>query len=535
MKRNKIWYKISGAILFVLALVSCQKFADPAMVFEEEPEIVAQKARKVLIISVDGLSGPELAKDVPQNIKELLKNSKYTFEGMADANTGDASTWATLLSGKSSGKHGVHGNTFEEELDEDDPHGHNSSGSSTGFVTFFLRLLEQGKNLKSFAATSVADLDENVMSYADARILKTNDEEVKEAAVDTLKNSNVSFGVINFRSVNDAGVVGGFSMDNPAYKSAIDVVDGYIGEIKAALESRANFENEDWMVIVTANHAGIGDTYGGGTMEERGIPVIFYNSSFTPLEIEVPELMNSLTVDKAGDGIPAMVDPTAYEIGASGEFTILSKVLMVSSSGTNSVLYGKTSHAYGSTKGWHLMTQAADKKFRYIIGNGSLLYVISNETYDTNQWYSVVLKVYNDGDKRFAVIYQDGKVSSSPIDLTGKDMTAGSANTFFIGPGLAGKSYGVSSAKVNNLAFYDRALSDAEIDAYTCKQFLSEEDMQDPNLKGYWKLADGSGHILRNSITTTTNTNFEFTDASLPWTLGASWTCMTGKELEEYM
>lgn len=533
-----ILYKIAWTLSFALILMSCQKFADPALVFEEEPELVVQKARKVLVISVDGLSGIELRKQVPQNIQRLMEHAKYTYEGIADMNTGDASTWTTLLSGKSSANHGIHGNSFEEELDEDDPHGHNSSGTSTGYITFFLRLLEQGKNLKSFSATSVPDLDENVMSYADARILGENDEEVKAEAIDTLRKTNISFGVINFRSVNDAGVSGGFSLDNPAYKAAIDKVDGYIGEIRDALESRANFENEDWMIVVTSNHGGLGNEYGGGSFEERKVPIILYNPQFVGQEFEVPDLVNSLLINTANGGTPAVsaANSSEYQVKNTGEYTILFKVLNRGLAGGNTLILGKSNHAYSSVKGWHFMYEGASKSYRVVLNDGTggnspaMVYGPSSKVAVVGTWQTVVAKIYNEAGKRYLKVFVDG------VPGNAGEITRNPENNdvgLIIGSGST-SSIGVFNGMINNLAFYDTALSDEEIMGFNCIGNIDPSSPSYIHLKGFWPLDEAGHKVFRNRVNTSWGADFQFTNQIYNWNLNAIWNCLTDKELEEY-
>ena len=537
--RVKMKYILLVAVL-IGAITSCKKYNDPPLVFEKEVIAPFEKERKVLIISIDGLSGIELGKYTPSNISTLLEHSKYTFDGFSDAESGDASTWTTLVSGKSHANHGIYGNTFEEELDEDDPHGHSNTNAGTGYITFFQRLIETGKQKKSFSVTPLADVDNYLFGLSDNRVVKNTDEEIKAATLDIIAKSedNVSLGVVNFRSVNEAGVNGGFTITNAGYKAAIDKVDGYVGELLSALKARKNYSKENWLVIVTSNHGGSDKSYGGASFEERKIPIIYYNENFVKQKFEAPDLVNSLFVNKVSMGIPTMVDQSAYEIGATGEFTILSKVYVVTNGGTNSVLYGKTTHAYSSTRGWHLMTQVADKKFRYILGYGTLLYATSNKPYELNKWYTVALRVYNEGGKRYATIYQDGELVNTPVDITGRDLNAGTNRPFFIGPGHStgtltgggGTAYGTSPSRINNLAFYNRALSESEIQAFNCKTDLNEQELADQTLKGYWKLQEGSGTELRNSIKTATNTNFKMNDMTLPWGLNQRWSCTASEE-----
>lgn len=534
MKNYK--YILGSLLVFtVCCLISCKKYFDPPLVFEKEEAQTITKDRKVLLISIDGLAGTELNNYVPTNMTKLLEHSKYTFESIADANTKDAATWTTMLSGKSSNKHGVYSNDFDaSDEDDDDIHDHEGSGVSTGYISLYQRLLESGRNLKTLSVTPWQPLDHNLFNLSDENGVAPSDEAAKTKAIDRIKNGekDLAFAVVNFRDLNTAGQTGGFSMDNPNYKATLDRIDGYVGDIIAAVEQRKNYAGEDWLIIITANHGGVDKGYGGATLQERKVPLIFYSKNFTKVQIELPQIVNTLTVKKAGNDIPIMkADPNAYEVGKSGEFTIISKVKVSAFPTTNSVLYGKTSHAYSGTKGWHLMVEGSGKRFRYIMGNGTLIYIYAPGPLTMDQWHNVALKIYNEGDKRMAVCYMDG-VPGAPVDITGKDLTAGSANPFFIGAGPAGKSYGVATAIISNLAFYDTGLSETEINAFKCKEDIPPTDANYANLKGFWRVDEGAGKELKNTVQTSTNTSF-LADGALEWSVQSKWNCFNDDELKE--
>src|SRR5690606_39535277 len=117
------------------------------------------------------------------------------------------------------------------------------------------------------------------------RIVPVNDQAVKDSTVSHLKSNDPEVMFVNFRSVLDAGVEGGFSVENSSYLNALNTVDGYLGEIMDALESRENYETEEWLVVVTSNHGGTEKTFGGVSLCERNIFVIYNYKDFTPIEL----------------------------------------------------------------------------------------------------------------------------------------------------------------------------------------------------------------------------------------------------------
>ncbi|MGJ1387356.1 alkaline phosphatase family protein [Sphingobacterium spiritivorum] len=536
MKSNRITKFLLMLMLLVAGLTSCKKYFDPPLVFEKEVVTPFVKERKVLMIVVDGLSGIELKKDVPTNIKALLPNSKYSFNALADANTGDASTWTTIVSGVGHNKHGIEGDDFDEEFDEDDPHGTNNPQSGTGFVTFFQRILESGKTMKSYAVTPNALISKNLFGLADGNVLVSSDAAAKDSILSKLGRNETDLGVavVNFRSVNEAGVKSSFSMSSAMYKDAVTVADGYIGEILTGLKKRKDYAKEDWLVIITSNHGGSGNTYGGASLEERKVPVIYYSPNIVGKEFEIPDLKNSLTVNAINAFNPTILNANAgqFNVGNTGDYTIMCKVKVITKSGTNSVIVGKTTHAYSATRGWHLMIASSENKFRAILGDGTLYFVYSPKTFVIGQWHTIAIKVYTENGKRYGRVYQDGEPGAA-VDVTGKNITG--TGDFFVGPGKSGVAYGASSNLVNNLAYYNVNLPDQYIKDFACKQELDATDTYWNQLVGYWPMGEGSGSVLKNRKDDSGKTDFLFPGSPFAWNLAQSWSCSTEENPNIYL
>lgn len=539
MKMNS--YKIQLLLLTVIVAFasSCKKYFDPPLVFEKEESRTAVKDRKVLLLVIDGLSGRELAKEVPATIKSLLPHAKYTFRAFSDANTGDASTWTSLLSGKNSANHGVFGNSFEEEIDEDDPHGNNSTAVE-GFFTIYQRLLETGRTLKSLAVSDYAAMQDRLLGLADTKIVVNNDQLVRDSAVAALKRgpAELAFAVVNFRSVNDAGLQGGFSYDNASYKANLTTVDGYIAEVLAALKERKNYATEDWLVILTSNHGGLDNGYGGASMVEREIPMIFYNENFQETHIKDADVTNSLTLNNKG---AAYITPTIsatnsdlYDIKDGQEYTIMFKVKnYVKPTGSNhEVILGRTSHAYSANRGWHFMLEgAATGKYRALLGDGGAqLQIVGPTAGSVGTWETLALKIYNKSDgKRYATLYVDG-VAGTEKDVTTDRKSFQTAANFILGSGNV-TSIGTFNGDINNLVFVNKALTDEEIRNFNCHAALDDKTSYWGNVKGFWKADEGYGYKISNSAAgSSANTAFTFDKSTAAWKLQEQWNCLSDQD-----
>lgn len=65
-----------------------------------------------------------------------------------------------------------------------------------------------------------------------------------------------------------------YKWESKEYYEKLDELDGYLGEIVAAIEE-ADMMDET-VIILTADHGGIGTNHGGKTLNEMETPLVFY-------------------------------------------------------------------------------------------------------------------------------------------------------------------------------------------------------------------------------------------------------------------
>jgi arylsulfatase A-like enzyme len=73
--------------------------------------------------------------------------------------------------------------------------------------------------------------------------------------------------------------VAGFSPTVPEYVEALEVVDAQIGQMVDAVQARPTFEQEDWLIVLTTDHGGMGKAHGPQGDEERTIFIIVSGGS----------------------------------------------------------------------------------------------------------------------------------------------------------------------------------------------------------------------------------------------------------------
>lgn len=90
--------------------------------------------------------------------------------------------------------------------------------------------------------------------------------------VGSANEKDIIFGTLE--GTDHAGHSTGFGNDNPDY------IEGFLSEeqmaldILNAIESRPTYAQEDWLIVITTDHGGIGTSHGGQTLEERNTWVV---------------------------------------------------------------------------------------------------------------------------------------------------------------------------------------------------------------------------------------------------------------------
>ena len=224
---------------------------------------IASQKRKVLFIGIDGTRTDALQAANTPNIDSLVAHGSYTYDSWCLGITVSGPSWSTIFSGVWYPKHGVTDNSY--------------SGSKFDKFHLFPALAKQHKS--ALYASEVMEwpplIDDvpNIYDGYDVRIHVTDGGTTPTASATAtqLLNSNLDVMTCYFDIVDITGHSSGFSPTNPAYITAIESVDASIGTIITALKNRANYANEDWLILLTTDHGGTGTGHGGNTVSERHI------------------------------------------------------------------------------------------------------------------------------------------------------------------------------------------------------------------------------------------------------------------------
>ena len=236
--------------------------------------------KKVIVIGYDGGRADALSL-VDENgeggISYLLKTGGTASIGYCGGvnypaiNTQDTSTapgWCSILTGQWADVHGITGNGIEKSNDTlsllttsvengiaDSSafyvswNGH-FNGEDTTYIQEKNYIEEKGLDVTFLDADDDAGTVSNTL-----------------ADINSADCSDFIFSIIEHP--DHAGHDTGFSINNPDYQQAIADSEKDAKSIIDAVEARATYEKEDWLIIITSDHGGYNTGHGAMTIQER--------------------------------------------------------------------------------------------------------------------------------------------------------------------------------------------------------------------------------------------------------------------------
>jgi predicted AlkP superfamily pyrophosphatase or phosphodiesterase len=241
------------------------------------------KTKHALIIGIDGLRVDALQQVATPAMDALIADGTVTHDAFAGGELGEETEqptfsgpgWSSILTGVWSDKHGVEFNVFDDARFDEYPH-------------FFARVREEQPDAYLSSFVTWGPINESILASAEAdeefwpnepNDLAKGDAEVTAAVATHLaaRTPNVVF--VQLDNVDHQGHVAGFSPTVPEYVEALEVVDAQIGQMVDAVRARPAFEQEDWLIVLTTDHGGMGKGHGPQGDEERTIFIIVSGGS----------------------------------------------------------------------------------------------------------------------------------------------------------------------------------------------------------------------------------------------------------------
>lgn len=499
---------ISGAFLlgFILLLSACNKNFDNVLPksFRNDTLGLGSNSKKVLYIILDGVKGSVVSSLAPTNLTQITNNSIFSYDGVADYQRNaltNAAAWTTMLTGVDYTKHNVSTEAFTGLNLQTTP-------------TLFSGIKSSLGNVRTVSLASTAAFNDNLAADATVKQTLTDDAAVKTSVIAELGTGNPSLLVAQFHSAEVAGLANGYTASTTAYTTAINTLDGYVGEILAALRARKTYAQENWLVVVASNKGGAATSGGapGSNIyadDSRNTFVAFYNPKFKPNAINKPDVTN---LPYAGVGAKfnatnaaVQSDPTFLNLGTNIEATIRFNIRWDGSTGNSgypAILQkrGVTSGITAGVPGWAFIKDdggiiSFNASFTGATGNSQAKGPTSQKL-DDGKWHSVAVRFYNNGTTHTASMFVDG-IAAQTANLA---LSAGNGNLNTTSPLTFGK-YNNVDCFITEFAVYNIAIPNADIIAASKKTPLTP--ISDPyynNLVAYYRTNEGVGNVLNDVL-----------------------------------
>lgn len=250
----------------------------------------AARTPKVLVIGLDGTLLNRIKDADAPNLDALMAaglTAPSSIYASPFAPTLSGPGWSTIITGVWPDKHNVKDNNF--------------TGQKFAQYPDFLTRIETAKpSLSTYAVSSWAPLTDTVFSSkVDTRVSTPSaeyDTGTTSRAVARLRDADPDAVFVQLDNVDHAGH--SYGAAGQQYLDAIHGVDTQVGQLVAAVKGRASYPNEDWLIMITADH-GHTDAggHGGSSRPERQTFMIATGAGTAPgsvrHDIKMPDVAAS--------------------------------------------------------------------------------------------------------------------------------------------------------------------------------------------------------------------------------------------------
>jgi len=239
-------------------------------------------AEHVIILGFDAMSSLGLQRAATPNFNHMIENGAVSLHTRCIRETSSSQNWMTMVSAAPVEMHGVLTNAWKPGRSENLPPA--ISNVSGLFPTVFDHIRRQRPDLKQYAfidwagETRMYDMEAFDSSYVHG--VSPGIDTYKDVLQKAFSKYLEDRPGMMFVSIDITDHIGHtFGHESEEYFSCVSEMDSLTGVFVRELEARGWMKNT--VIIVTADHGGLGPGHGGDTMAEYEIPVILYGGEVT--------------------------------------------------------------------------------------------------------------------------------------------------------------------------------------------------------------------------------------------------------------
>jgi hypothetical protein len=349
---------------------------------------------------------------------------------------------------------------------------------------------------------------------ADYKFQYNSDEEVYTKSVELLKQADMGGVFVQFSSPAEIGEDVGFQLRQARYVLAIQKIDEYVAGLQMAIQSRADYLNEDWNIFFVSTHGGTESGIPQSTSpEEINVPVILAGSELDNKELIGTAMApkenadNILTINKApsGERTYVRVPIKGTPLQGMNRFTIELWVKAGVNSSDPSII-GDKNWDSGGFPGFTLCRSGTTWKINIANQKSERYDIGSTKALEDGNWHHLavtfdktkVCAVYQDGEKvnESVLTYKDADNMASPYDYLclaqdgsqtyggGAPNWAGSYNEVRIWTDV------LSPETIQNFMYLRNIETSNHPNLASLNLYLKMDDVRGPMVKDY----SGKGH-----------------------------------------
>jgi hypothetical protein len=231
-------------------------------------ELDTQRAGHIIIIGVDGMSPDGVRRANTPVMDRLMKNGSHSMHARTVLPSSSSPNWASMIMGVGPEIHGITSNDWERDEAILPPA---VTGIEPIFPTIFGTLRQAWPTAAIGAVYHWGGFgrlfEKSAVSYDRPA---ASEDDAARAAAQYIREKSPAFLFVHLDHVDGAGH--SFGHGSPGYYASVERADSLIGLIlDAAVAAKID---SDLVVIISADHGGVGRGHGGETLEETEIPFI---------------------------------------------------------------------------------------------------------------------------------------------------------------------------------------------------------------------------------------------------------------------
>ena len=236
--------------------------------FAIQSSVTAQvkKAKHVILIGFDGLGAYAIPKANMPNLKKLMEGGSHSLEARTVLPSSSAVNWASMLMGAGPTAHGF--SEWGSKTPEIQPYEVTKYGL---FPSIFSVIRDQNPDAKTAVVYSWEGIGPLVEKDAIDVVYHGETEELCMAkAIEIIQEKETKFMFLHLSEPD--GVGHNVGHDTPEYYQELERVDAKIGQLLEAVTEAGL--TDDTIIMLSADHGGVGKGHGGKSLEEIYIPWI---------------------------------------------------------------------------------------------------------------------------------------------------------------------------------------------------------------------------------------------------------------------